>query len=286
LTLARIFLRITVNEITTLQYLKDFGFSDAIITDFFKPFFTGIFLEPELITSSRMFEFIFKMFAEGEAVVPAQGIQAIPDQLASNLKQTTIEYGKNVSTIVSNEITFTDNSTQTFDFCIVATEASNLIPNLSNTDMEWKSTQTLYFSIKKKNTFNRNMIGLLANQPDALINSICFPYTENKPEKLLSVSVVKSHDFSEFELIQQVKKELKQYFNIEPLKYLKTYNVAKSLPNLSDVRYEVHSSETQLTESIFLAGDTTLNGSLNAAMLSGELAAKAVHEKITGTILS
>ena len=57
-------------EKTTLQYLQDFGFSEDIINNFFKPFFTGIFLEPNLETSSRMFEFVYKMFGNGLAVIP------------------------------------------------------------------------------------------------------------------------------------------------------------------------------------------------------------------------
>jgi hypothetical protein len=56
------------DETTTLNYLKSFGFSDAIITDFFTPFFSGIFLENQLDTSSRMFEFVYKMFGNGLAV--------------------------------------------------------------------------------------------------------------------------------------------------------------------------------------------------------------------------
>ena len=36
----------------------------------------------------------------------------------------------------------------------------------------------------------------------------------------------------------------------------------------------------QLSENIFLAGDTLLNGSLNAAMESGQLAAKALIEQL------
>ena len=40
---------------STLQYLEDKGFSDRIIQNFFKPFFTGIFLETDLRTSSAMF---------------------------------------------------------------------------------------------------------------------------------------------------------------------------------------------------------------------------------------
>ena len=42
---------------TTLDYLVDFGFSEQIINNFFKPFYAGVFLEDKLETSSRMFEF-------------------------------------------------------------------------------------------------------------------------------------------------------------------------------------------------------------------------------------
>ena len=49
-----------------------------------------------------------------------------------------------------------------------------------------------------------------------------------------------------------------------------------ALPNLQDIQYEMLPSETRLTETIFLAGDTQLNGSLNAAMIAGERAALEV----------
>ena len=42
-------------EQTTYDYLKAYGFSDVVIQKFFRPFFSGIFLEPDLATSSRMF---------------------------------------------------------------------------------------------------------------------------------------------------------------------------------------------------------------------------------------
>jgi protoporphyrinogen oxidase len=55
---------------TTLQFLRDYGFSEKIIENFFMPFFKGIFLENDLETSSRMFNFVFKMFSMGHAAVP------------------------------------------------------------------------------------------------------------------------------------------------------------------------------------------------------------------------
>jgi hypothetical protein len=42
-------------------------------------------------------------------------------------------------------------------------------------------------------------------------------------------------------------------------------------------------SETRLSNSLFLAGDTQLNGSLNAAMISGERAALGVIEAVSAT---
>ncbi|TBN02619.1 FAD-dependent oxidoreductase [Hyunsoonleella flava] len=269
-------------SVNTLQYLKRFGFSDAMINDFFKPFFTGIFLETELKTSSRMFEFVFKMFGAGEAVVPKHGIQDIPNQLLGKLNQTTIKYEHQVKSVKANTIVLSDDIEMAFDYCIVATEASNVISNLTTTVNEWKSTQTLYFEVDASMVFPKYMIGLLAETKEALINSISFPPSESNSNKLLSVSVVKQHHLGETKLIDRIKDELKTHFNITTLRHLKTYHIKNALPDIEDVSYSVLPSETQLTDAIYLAGDTLLNGSLNAAMLSGELAAKTIHEKISG----
>jgi phytoene dehydrogenase-like protein len=81
---------------TTKSYLMDYGFSDEMIKQFFKPFFSGIFLETELETSSRMFEFVYKMFGEGDAAIPKAGIEAIPKQLCQNLKHSTFKFNTKV----------------------------------------------------------------------------------------------------------------------------------------------------------------------------------------------
>ena len=144
-------------EKTTLQYLKDFGFSDEIITDFFKPFFSGIFLETELETSSRMFEFVYKMFGNGLAVIPKEGMQAIPNQLKSNLINTHFKFNSPVKEVKDRRIILEDESILESNITIIATDASALISNLKNQGTDWKSCDTLYFETKKsviKQTFN------------------------------------------------------------------------------------------------------------------------------------
>ena len=80
-------------ETTTLDALRGHGFSDARLERFFRPFLGGIFLEKELQTSSRMFEFVFRMLSEGDNALPATGMAAIPDQLAGKLPAGTIRFG-------------------------------------------------------------------------------------------------------------------------------------------------------------------------------------------------
>jgi len=46
-------------ETKTLEALQNEGFSEAIIRTFFRPFLGGVFLDPELNTSSRLLNFYF-----------------------------------------------------------------------------------------------------------------------------------------------------------------------------------------------------------------------------------
>jgi len=269
-------------EKTTLQYLQDFGFSEDIINNFFKPFFTGIFLEPNLETSSRMFEFVYKMFGDGLALIPKEGIQAIPNQLKNNLKKTTFKFNQKVKEVLDAKIILSDNSEIKSHITIIATEASQLISNLKNQETEWKSCDTLYFEINTKQ-INKALIGLIADK-DALINNIFYPTsvaTASKGNKeLLSVTVVKDHDLNETELIETVQKELEKYCSISNTTFLKCYKIKKALPKLSNLQYEISSTETKLKSTIFLAGDQLLNGSLNAAMIAGERAALGVIQTL------
>ena len=254
-------------EQSTLSYLTDFGFSNKIINDFFQPFFSGIFLEPDLKTSSRMFEFVYKMFGEGYAAVPKAGIEAIPKQLFRNLKNTTFNFNTKVASLNGSEIMLEDGTKLESLFTIVATDASNLIPNLKMNSMK--------------------LIGLIAEK-ESLINNIFYATslktaTQTKKE-LLSVTIVDDKNLTHDLLIKRVKCELKKYCGIHYDKFIKHYHFPMALPNLVDLQYNMAPLETCLAPNTFLAGDTQLNGSLNAAMISGETAALGVIESWSNAI--
>jgi hypothetical protein len=148
--------------------------------------------------------------------------------------------------------------------------------------LDWHESDTLYF-ITKTRKIDKELIGLVSDQR-ALINNIFYhtvlETTKKGDEELLSVTVVKKHDLTEYQLIQKVKEDLDTFCGITTERYLKHYPIKMALPKLTDIRYSLMPTETRLTENTFLAGDYLLNGSLNAAMLSGEMAAKGVLEAI------
>ena len=86
-------------ESLSSDFLRKFGFSDAMVQRFFRPFFSGVFLESELQTSSRMLQFVFAMFAVGDAALPAAGMEAIPRQLAARLPAERIRLQAEVTRI-------------------------------------------------------------------------------------------------------------------------------------------------------------------------------------------
>ena len=270
------------DEISTKVYLQEFGFSSQIITQFFTPFFTGIFLENELTTSSRMFEFVFKMFGEGLAVLPKGGMEEISKQLVVNLSNTTFQYNTQVSSVSNEEIVLHTGEKLVSTATIIATDASKLVRDAPSKNLIWKSCQTLYFTANKR-VIEKPMIGLVSKK-DSLINNIFYHTSvathSNNTEELLSVTVVKEHQLTEEQLIATVTKQLKEECTIDHLTFLAVYHIKKALPDLKDIKYEVSPPETQLSSGIFLAGDVQLNGSLNAAMIAGENAALQVIASI------
>lgn len=253
-------------ETTTLAFLRDYGFTDRLINSFFKPFFTGIFLEEELRTSSRMFRFIFKLFSEGYAAIPKQGIGAVAQQLQSNLRQTTFQFNTTVQLSTTGNILNERNETIPADAMLCSTPL--------HTQIAWKSSHNFYFETTEW-AFKPGIIGLLT-APETYANNINYLFDTKTP--ILSVTVVKESTHTVTDLEQLVREELKQHCNIETGELIKHYHIKKALPDLETIRKDF-TPKRDSPNSIFI-GDYTLNGSLNAAMQSGEAGAQLIMNQL------
>jgi len=256
---------------TTLAYLKNYGFSEKIIKNFFKPFFGGIYLENKLSTSSRMFEFVFKMFTEGNAAIPERGISAIAEQLKSKLKNTEFRFNTEVHKI-DDQIHLADGSILQPDQIIVATQPENLMTSLGPAPT-YQSVTNMYFS-STETIIAKPKIGLVTDENMLVNNFYRLDTLFNQEENIISASInnVESID------VEEVKKEIARLTGIEvhSLEHVKSFKINKALPIVDDLKMKMEPSAVKLHDKIILAGDYLLNGSLNAAMQSGRTAAHAV----------
>jgi phytoene dehydrogenase-like protein len=157
-------------ETTTTAYLKHAGFSDKMISQFFRPFMTGIFLENELKTSSRMFEFVFKMFSEGDTAIPARGMGMIPKQLAMGLKAHELVLKENVNGIDSNEVKTVKGNTYRGKYILFTTPVPNIPIPLKHIYKKPKSVISMYFASAKP-PFTKPLIAL-NTMPNKLVNNV------------------------------------------------------------------------------------------------------------------
>ena len=84
---------------STLDHLQSFGFSEKMIENFWRPFFSGIFLEPNLATAAGYFRYLTHIFAASPVAVPRLGIGELPKFLAKKLRNTEIRLSTSVENI-------------------------------------------------------------------------------------------------------------------------------------------------------------------------------------------
>lgn len=267
-------------EKTTYDYLVDFGFSTQIIDTFFKPFFAGIFLEVELSTSSRMFEFVYKMFGEGEATIPRLGIGEISRQLQAKLKQTEFRFNSPVDSVDDNQLRLQNGEIIFHEGVIISANAAPLINNLTNQDIRWKSCMCLYFEVDQTNIPDKT-IALIADK-DKYANNLYAYKDPQTGKQVLSVTSLNYKEESDEEITQKISHELRTYIGCSQIDHIHSYRIDQALPDIQNLKMSSQASETQVMDHVFLAGDYLLNGSLNAAMESGRLAASGLIEKKKG----
>jgi phytoene dehydrogenase-like protein len=272
-------------EIETIAQLKKYGFSPKMIDRFYKPFFSGIFLENDLKTSSNMFDFVMKMFSEGDAAIPELGMEEIPKQLVAMLPENSIQFNVKVSAIENNTIICENGTTLDTDKIIIATEAIGIASNyISKTKQNFHQVTNVYFEAKIAPT-QKAVVVLNASTHKKWVNNLTvMSNVSNKyapaAKVLISISYNGIPTIDDETLAENMKTELKQWYGnqVEDWKLLKTYRIKYALPNQEKVANELHDSHIKINDNLFICGDYLLNGSINAAMKSGRIVAELIDE--------
>ena len=268
------------SEQTTLEFLKNYGFSEKMIVNFFKPFFGGVFLENELETPAEMFTFLFKMFGEGRAALPARGMGMIAEQLAESFIDQII---LNEKVIQANENYVLTNKGNKFnsEYVLLATEEGSLPGSVIRHPPKGRPVTNIYFvsdinPIRSKSVYLNASAEKLVNNISVLSNISKRYAPDNK--SLISVTILGDHQTESPNLLaKKVTAELSKWFNDAiNWRYLRTYHIPYALPVKDCVKNKPDLGDVKVNDNVFCCGDYLLNGSINAAIRSGRTAAKAI----------
>ncbi|MCC6434355.1 MAG: FAD-dependent oxidoreductase [Acidimicrobiales bacterium] len=133
-------------DATTADALVARGFSPAVIEQFFRPLLAGIQLDPGLGTTSRMFEVIFRSLAMGDAAVPAEGMAAIPRQLAGRLPDGVLHCAVPVERLDGTTVQLASGTSVQARAVIVATDGPAASRLLGLPPVGSKAATCLWFS--------------------------------------------------------------------------------------------------------------------------------------------
>ena len=275
-TMAELFAR---PETSALSVLRAHGFSERMIERFMRPWLGGVFLDEELETSSRMLEFVFRMFAEGDTAVPAAGMQTIPEQLAAALAPGTVRLNARVAAVESGAVRLVSGERIEGRRIVVAAEgagATELLPEVEAPT--WRAVTTVYFGAKGsplgEPTLMLNGTGRGRVNNVAVMSDVAPGYAP-VGEALLSVSVLGEVSQDDAALEACVRKELTEWFGtvVTEWRELRVYRVRRALP----VRWPLDRRAPVATRpGVWVAGDFLNSASIQGAMESGDSVAEAI----------
>ncbi|MCB2378625.1 FAD-dependent oxidoreductase [Hymenobacter sp. BT635] len=268
----------------TLTYLRQHGWSEQIIDSFFRPFFGGVFLDRGLSTASNFFEFVFKQFVEGEAAIPALGMQQIPEQLAARLPAGSVRLNTKVEAVQGHTVQLVGGETLQAAAVVVAVNgeaAARLLPTSSlPIPTAWRRTTCTYFAADASPGKADKLLRLNA-APGSLVHNVAFP-SDVAPgyapagRALISVSAHGSQALSDANLTVRLREELAAWFGpaARQWQHLRTYHIPQALPVYASGQPPFQ--PLQVGENLYRCGDYTSYPSLNAAMATGRKVAEAL----------
>ncbi|MFE3866560.1 NAD(P)/FAD-dependent oxidoreductase [Flavobacterium sp. LS2P90] len=281
--------KLTIKEIfeqpeqTTRKQLADYGFSPKMIQRFYAPFLSGIFLENDLSTSRRMFDFVMKMFSDGDVAIPALGMEEIPKQLVAMLPEGSIQCNTKVASIDGNKVITEDGNVLEANQILLATTANNLTQKFfPKQKMTSHQVTNIYFETNEAPT-KKAVVILNASTTKKWVNNLTVMSNVSKAyapkgKILISVSYNGIPTVDDATLAENMKEELKQWYGqkVNSWLMLKAYRIEYALPTQESVRNELDAAEIKISDALFICGDNLLNGSINAALKTGRLAAEVM----------
>jgi phytoene dehydrogenase-like protein len=275
---------------TAIAALKERGFSNRVIDSFFRPFFTGVFIDPDLETSSRLMEIYFRCFTKGAAALPAGGMGRMARQIASRLPDGLLKLETPIAEVGCDGVRPEGGEWLPAAAVVVATEereAARLLGNepVSGSGPASRVTSCVYFDAPSSEIDGRLL--MLAPPGEGPVNELAVPSSvaagyAPAGRSLVSASAVGEQALRE-DLEVAVRGQLSSWFGRETVKgwrHLATRRIEYALPDFPPGRFEAGGLPPRLDSGLFVCGDHRESPSIQGALVSGRKAAEAVIESV------
>jgi phytoene dehydrogenase-like protein len=268
---------------TTLEALVARGFSDTMIDEFFVPLLGGIQLDPLLEVPFRRAAVILRMLADGDAAVPAAGMQAIPDQLASDIPAGVVRCNTRVASVDGTTAVLADGARVTARALVVATEGPGAVELLGLPEVASRSVTAVYFGAEEPPVPDKLVMldGDRSGPAGTVVVTSNVAPTYAPPGRALVVGEVLGPVDREG-VESAVRRQLRGWFGgaVDRWEHLRTYRIPHAHP---DQRAGFSAKQrVDLGGGLFVCGDHRDTPAIQGALFSGKRTAAAVMRRLRG----
>ncbi len=280
-------------QVTTAERLTQVGFSRGLVDGFFRPFLAGTFFDPDLTTSSRVTELVFRCFFRGDVAVPARGMGRLPEQIAERLPDGAIRLRTTVRALRmredhSVEIMLTDGAV-TARHVVVAVDAPALVrmtldgaPLAADVPSPGRGTAAVHFAAPRSPTRGRPdlHLGAPGEGPIATLATLSDVAPEYAPtgQHLVTVSTVGVPDEDDVALASAVREQARGWFGdeVDAWRVLVVQRIPYAQPRQDPVDLPELARPVERELGVWVCGDHRDTGSIQGALVSGRRTADAV----------
>jgi len=266
-------------ETTAMELLGDRGFSTRMQERFFKPFFAGVFFEPELEVSSRAFEFVFRAFALGDTALPARGMGAIPAQLAARLVPDSVRYDSRVARLGEREVVLETGERLHAGDIVIATEGGEAARLLGKAPGPTRGTTCFYFAAPKAPFGGPYLV--LNGSGTGIVNSLLSPSNLSAhyapPHRALIAVNCFGAGQDPDALERQIRQELEDWYGeeVQAWQRLAVYQLPQALP-VQRPPVQAPAQPLRVSERLWVCGEYAAPPSIHWALASGTKTAEAL----------
>jgi phytoene dehydrogenase-like protein len=274
-------------ESTTLEYLQNEGFSNQFIDHFFRPFFSGVFFESKLTTTSRMFEFVFRVLSQGDGALPEEGIGALSQELARRIPEEAVSLNARVDRLDGEGVLLESGERIGCRAVVLATDAQQASRFLGDsTEVPYVSSLCLSYAADR--TPVKEPILVLNGEGAGPITNLCVPsqvassYAPKGKAQVVVTVVEQSEKGATVE--PEVRDQLREWFGrgVDSWRLLRAWPIEKALPHLEPPTQHPERQAVRRGKGIYVCGEYGSLSSFQWAMHSGRRAGEAVVEDLAG----